>query len=127
MHLKYSQLQCISNKLLLDTKIRFFLYLIAVLDLKLQPERPNNLYYSSRGSKFFVNCTVVVGNYTQALNLTWQHNKKWLFGEVQHIDTTTVQLTLSSTSSKNNGIYWCGPKLGHMSQGVNISLIVAGN
>jgi len=68
-----------------------------------------------------------VGNYTQALNLTWQHNKKWLFGEVQHIDTATVQLTLSSTSSKNNGIYWCGPKLGNMSQGVNISLIVAGN
>jgi len=85
------------------------------------------LYYALRGSTFVVNCTVSVGNYTQALNLTWQHNKKCLFGEVKHIDTAMAQLTLSLTSSKNNGIYWCGPKLGHMSQGVNISLMVAGN
>ena len=99
--------------------------MISVLHLKLQPERPNNLYYSLRGSRFVLNCTAVVRNYTQALNLTWQHNKKWLFGEVQHIDTATVQLTLSSTSSANNGIYWCGPKFGQISQGVNISLIVA--
>ena len=109
-----------------DAKKGFFVYLISVPDLKLQPERPNNLYYSLRGSKFAVNCTVTVGNYEQALNLTWQHNKKWLIGEVQHIDNATVQLTLSSTTSENNGIYWCGPKLGHMSQGVYISLIVAG-
>ena len=76
---------------------------------------------------FVLNCTVAVGNHAQALNLTWKHNKKWLFDEVQHINTAKVQLTLSSTSSENNGIYWCGPKFGHMSQGVNISLIVAGN
>ena len=85
------------------------------------------MYYSLRGSTFVLNCTATVGNHVRPLNLTWQHNKKWLFGEVQHIDTAAVQLTLLNTSSDDNGIYWCGPKLGHMSQGVNISLIVAGN
>jgi hypothetical protein len=102
------------------------LFLISVLDLKLQPERPNNVYYSLRGSTFVLNCTIAVGN-VQALNLKWQHNGKWLDHEVEEVDSATVQLKFSNTSRINNGIYWCGPKFGNTSQGVNVSLTVAGN
>ena len=97
-----------------------------MLDFRLEPERPNNVYYSLRGSSFVVNCTIALGN-VQALNLTWQHNGKWLDHEVELLDSSTVQLKLCNTSRLNNGLYWCGPKLGNTSQGINISLTVAGN
>jgi len=125
----FENIQYFINRLLFDVprKQACFFFFISVLDLKLQPEMPNNVYYSLSGSPFVLNCTARVGNYAQASNLTWQHNKKWLFSEVRHMDNSTVQLILSSTSSDNDGIYWCGPRLGNMSQGVNMSLIVAGN
>jgi len=100
--------------------------LLSGLDLKLQPEKPANAYYSLRGSAFILNCTVTVGN-VQALNITWKHNGKWLGHEVEQVDSSTVQLKLSNTSRIYNGFYLCGPKLGNRSQGINISLTVAGN
>ena len=75
---------------------------------------------------FALNCTIALGHVQPGLNLMWQHNGKWLDHEVQQVDSSTVQLKLSNTSRINNGFYWCGPKLGNTSQGVNISLTVAG-
>lgn len=100
--------------------------MISVLDFQFEPERPNNVYYALRGSTFVLNCTIALGN-VQAINLTWQHNGKWLNHGVEEVDSATVQLKLSNTSRINNGLYWCGAKLGNTSQGVNISLTVAGN
>ena len=111
--------------ILFNTKI-FLWLLISVLDFRLEPERPNNVYYSLRGSSFVVNCTIALGN-VQPLNLTWQHNGKRLDHELELLDSSTVQLKLSNTSRLNNGLYWCGPKLGNTSRGINISLTVAGN
>ena len=96
------------------------------MDLKLQPERLNNVYYALRGSTFVLNCTTALGN-VQAINLTWKHNGEWLDHEAEQVDSATVQLKLSNTSRIDNGLYWCGPKLGNTSQGVNVSLTVAGN
>lgn len=100
--------------------------MITVLDFRLEPERPDNIYYALKGSLFVVNCTITLGN-AQALNLTWQHNGKWLDDEVEEVDSSTVQLRLFNTSRINNGLYWCGAKLTNTSRGVNISLTVAGN
>ena len=63
----------------------------------------------------------------QDFNVSWQHNGEWLSRSVQKIDNATVQLRLFDTSSSDNGMYWCGPISGNKSQGVNISLTVAGN
>ena len=115
----------IGKLLLLIQEISLWL-LISGLDLKLQPEKPANVYYSLRGSAFVLNCTVAVGN-VQALNVTWKHNGKWLGHEVEQVDSSTVQLKLSNTSRINNGFYWCGPKLDNRLRGINISLTVAGN
>ena len=63
----------------------------------------------------------------QAFNLTWQHDGERLFSEAQQVDSSTVQLKLSNTTTTDNGVYWCGPLfISNKSQGVNISLIVAG-
>ena len=43
------------------------------------------------------------------------------------IDNSIVQLQLSNASAPDDGIYWCGPVSGNKSQGVNISVTVAGN
>ena len=67
----------------------------------------------------------MVGN-LQAINLTWKHNGKQLLSNIQQIDSTTIQLKLPNTNKNNSGIYWCGPKSGKKSQGVNMSLTVAG-
>ena len=62
----------------------------------------------------------------QAYNLTWQHNGKQLLSNIQQVDSTTIQLKLSNASQNDNGIYWCGPKSSKASQGVNMSLTIAG-
>ena len=83
-------------------------------------------YFALRGSVFLLNFTVRsgFGQTTKCiLEAQWQM-VVWLS---KTIDNSIVQLQLSNASAPDDGIYWCGPVSGNKSQGVNISVTVAGN
>ena len=103
-----------------------YIAFISASFVTIEPGSPDNSYFVLRGSVFLLNCTVRSG-FGQTPNVSWKHNDKWLFDRAKKIDDSTVQLQLLNASAHDNGIYWCGPVSGDKSQGVNISVTVAGN